>query len=247
VDLTLRQNASIFATEAGGQAAPGDDSRGDPDVDHFSTYVGRGAIRFYLPLNVQLANPFFSQFVVVAKDLEARERLHDGSRCWPRSSPASSRASIRSSWARRSAGRCSTASPARTRTRCASLALEFANAMVGRRARAARQLRLDGAGAADARARSTRTRRASSASARPALPAVLNAAVTGTVVTQVRDDIYLVNVMARATDGERLSFESLASLQVPTPAGAWCRSSSSPPSPRSRSSRWSGAATACRR
>ena len=47
----------------------------DPDVDHFSTYVGRGAIRFILTLNVQLANPFFAQFVVVAKDLEARDRL----------------------------------------------------------------------------------------------------------------------------------------------------------------------------
>ena len=49
----------------------------DPDVDHFSSYVGRGAIRFILTLNVQLANPFFGQFVIVAKDLEARERLHD--------------------------------------------------------------------------------------------------------------------------------------------------------------------------
>ena len=42
----------------------------DPDVDHFSAYVGRGAIRFILTLNVQLANPFFAQFVIVAKDLE---------------------------------------------------------------------------------------------------------------------------------------------------------------------------------
>ena len=49
--------------------------KADPDVDHFSSYVGRGAIRFILTLNVQLANPFFGQFVVVAKDLEARERL----------------------------------------------------------------------------------------------------------------------------------------------------------------------------
>ena len=29
---------------------------GDPDVERWSTYVGRGAIRFYLPLDVQLAN-----------------------------------------------------------------------------------------------------------------------------------------------------------------------------------------------
>ena len=51
------------------------------------------------------------------------------------------------------------------------------------------------------------------------IAAVLNAAISGTVVTQVRDDIYLVNAVVRATDGERASFESLASLQVPTPSG----------------------------
>ena len=74
VDMTLRQNASIYATEA--QAKRLEELlKADPDVDHFSTYVGRGAIRFILTLNVQLANPFFAQFVVVAKDLEARERL----------------------------------------------------------------------------------------------------------------------------------------------------------------------------
>jgi multidrug efflux pump subunit AcrB len=51
------------------------------------------------------------------------------------------------------------------------------------------------------------------------IASVLNAAISGTVVTQVRDDIYLVNAVVRATDGERASFESLASLQVPTPSG----------------------------
>jgi multidrug efflux pump len=52
-----------------------------------------------------------------------------------------------------------------------------------------------------------------------ALAGVLNAAVTGTVVTQVRDDIYLINVLARAPDSERATFQTLASLQVPTPSG----------------------------
>ena len=50
--------------------------KGDPDVASWSTYVGRGAIRFYLPLDVKLANDFFSQAVVIAKDVPARERLH---------------------------------------------------------------------------------------------------------------------------------------------------------------------------
>jgi multidrug efflux pump subunit AcrB len=74
VDLTLRQNASIFATEQEVKRLE-EILKTDPDVEHFSSYVGRGAIRFILTLDVQLANPFFGQFVVVTKDLEARERL----------------------------------------------------------------------------------------------------------------------------------------------------------------------------
>jgi multidrug efflux pump subunit AcrB len=52
-----------------------------------------------------------------------------------------------------------------------------------------------------------------------ALSSVLNAAITGRVVTQVRDDIYLVNVVARAEEDQRATFETLSSLQVPTSSG----------------------------
>ena len=68
VDLTLPQNASIHATKT---MAEHFDSvlKDDPDVERWSTYVGQGAIRFYLPLDVQLPNDFFGQAVVVAKDV----------------------------------------------------------------------------------------------------------------------------------------------------------------------------------
>jgi multidrug efflux pump len=74
VDLTLPQNVSIFASD---RAAAKLDAvlEGNPDVSGWSTYVGRGAIRFYLPLNVQLNNDFFAQAVVIAKDVAARKRL----------------------------------------------------------------------------------------------------------------------------------------------------------------------------
>ena len=49
--------------------------RSDPDIDHWSSYVGRGAIRFYLPLDVQLQNDFFAETIVVTKSLKARERV----------------------------------------------------------------------------------------------------------------------------------------------------------------------------
>src|SRR5262249_30343295 len=74
VDLKLSQNASIYATE---QAATSLDGllRTDKDIERWSTYIGRGAVRFYLPLNVQLPNDFFAQAVVVTKSLEARDRV----------------------------------------------------------------------------------------------------------------------------------------------------------------------------
>ena len=74
VDLSLPQNASMFASETLAQRFDAT-LKDDSDVARWSTYVGRGAIRFYLPLNVQLPNDFFSQAVIVAKDVPARDRL----------------------------------------------------------------------------------------------------------------------------------------------------------------------------
>ena len=51
------------------------------------------------------------------------------------------------------------------------------------------------------------------------LAGVLNTVLTGATVTQVRDDIYLVNVVARANDEERVSLATLPTLQVPVPGG----------------------------
>ena len=74
VDLQLPENASIYATRDA--AARLDKLLGtDQDVDHWSTHVGQGAVRFYLPLNVQLPNDFFAQAVVVTKGVEQRERV----------------------------------------------------------------------------------------------------------------------------------------------------------------------------
>ena len=218
VDMTLRQNASIFATE---QQAKRLEAllAADPDVDHFSTYVGRGAIRFILTLNVQLANPFFAQFVVVAKDLPARERLQLKleqalAEQFPdvvaRVSPLELGPPVGWPLQYRVTG------PDKDEVR--RLALELAQ-VVGSDTRTrhvhydwmepARQLRVQ--------INQDQARQLGISS--QALAGVLNATVTGTPVTQVRDDIYLVNVVARATDEQRVSFGSLQSMQVPTPSG----------------------------
>jgi multidrug efflux pump subunit AcrB len=52
-----------------------------------------------------------------------------------------------------------------------------------------------------------------------ALASVLNTVVSGSPITQVRDDIYLVDVIARATDEERVSLDTLRSIQVPLANG----------------------------
>jgi multidrug efflux pump len=48
---------------------------GDPDIVTYTTYVGQGSPRFWLGLNPVLPNPNFAQIVIVTKDLAARERV----------------------------------------------------------------------------------------------------------------------------------------------------------------------------
>ena len=63
-DATLRQAQRIEAT-----------LKGRPEIDHFVDFVGTGAPRFYLPLDQQLTQPNFAQFVITAKTVEDREKL----------------------------------------------------------------------------------------------------------------------------------------------------------------------------
>ena len=58
---------------------------------------------------------------------------------------------------------------------------------------------------------------------------MLNAAFTGTTVTQVRDGIYLIDVVARAEGGQR-ALSTLRTLQVPLPNGRTVPLTSSRPS-----------------
>jgi multidrug efflux pump len=49
--------------------------KGRPEIDHVIDFVGTGAPRFYLPLDQQLQQPNFAQFVITAKSIEDREKL----------------------------------------------------------------------------------------------------------------------------------------------------------------------------
>jgi len=47
----------------------------DKDIGTYTSYVGQGSPRFWLGLNPQLPNEAFAEIVIVAKDVEARERI----------------------------------------------------------------------------------------------------------------------------------------------------------------------------
>ncbi len=49
--------------------------KNDADAASYTTYVGQGPPRFWLGLNPQLPNEAYSEIVIVAKDIQARERL----------------------------------------------------------------------------------------------------------------------------------------------------------------------------
>jgi multidrug efflux pump len=73
-ELRLPEGTAIGVTEAAAKKAE-QLLAGDPDIVTYTNYVGQGSPRFWLGLNPVLPNPSFAQIVVVTKDLEARERV----------------------------------------------------------------------------------------------------------------------------------------------------------------------------
>lgn len=74
IDLRLGEGASITATRAVVERME-HELEPNKDVDHFVSYVGAGAPRFYLPLDQQLPRANFAQIVATARDVESRKRL----------------------------------------------------------------------------------------------------------------------------------------------------------------------------
>ena len=218
VDLTLPHSSSVHATE---QVVREIDAllAEEADVAHWSSYVGRGAIRFYLPLDVQLANPFFGQLVLVTKGIEERQRLQPKleaileerfpevtGRVYPLElgPPVGWPIQFRLSGPDEDVLR--------------GLALEFADKVAA--AGNVRGLNFDWmAPARELRVRidQDEVRRLGLSSA--AIANVLNTTIAGAVVTELRDDIYLVPVVVRDREGQTLSPTTLRNLQVSVPGG----------------------------
>ena len=218
VDLSLPQNASIHATEAAVEELDAILAE-DPDLAHWSTYVGQGAIRFYLPLNVQLPNPFYAQAVLVAKDFEGRLRIQERleqmlPEVFPEAVTRVYPLELGPPVGWPVQYRVSGPDPEELR----GIALELATLMA--ETPLTRQVNFDWmqpAREVTIRIDQDEARRLGLSS--QAVAAVLNTNISGSTVTQVRDDIFLVDVVAREVGGQTLSTSSLQTLPVPLADG----------------------------
>jgi multidrug efflux pump len=218
VDLQLPENASIYATRDA-SALLDKLLKDDQDVDHWSTYVGQGAVRFYLPLNVQLPNDFFAQAVVVTKGLQQRERVKakleqalatEFPSIVGRVYPLELGPPVGWPLQYRVRGR----EPDQVRAIAFKVAQAIGSAPGAwnvnynwmEPARTVRvqvdqdQTRLMGLSSQD-------------------LAQSVNTAMSGVTATQVRSGIYLVDVLVRASAEQRMSLATIRTLQVPLPNG----------------------------
>jgi multidrug efflux pump subunit AcrB len=218
VNLTLHQSASIDATSAVVKRVE-EVLKNDTDIDHWSTYVGRGAIRFYLPLDEQLENDFFAQAVVVTKSAQARERVR-----------ARLQKALDHQFPELVAGlfslelgppvgwpvqyRVSGKDPDKVRHVAQKVAAIMATAPGLQNIHfnwgdAARKLKID--------ILQEEARRLGLSSA--AIAQAIYTTVSGVTATQIRDSIYLIDVVLRAQKNERVSIEDLRTLSLPLPNG----------------------------
>jgi multidrug efflux pump subunit AcrB len=212
-DFTLPQNASIAATEAEMdrfEAMLAD----DPDVEFWSSYVGRGAPRFILSYDTMDQASNLGQIVIQTPSTEARDRLRAklktvAARDFPGTDiyiklleigppvgrPVQYRISGPDINILRDHAR-NLAAVVASDTRTGSIVLDWNEP--------ARVVRVD---IVQDKARQLGLTSADIASG-------LNAIFAGRGITELRDSTYLIDIIARGNDDERASIEALYSLQL---------------------------------
>ena len=191
----------------------------DPGVDHWSTYVGEGARRFVLSFDVQPANIAFGQMVILTKSIAARDRLRVKYQEWLREIFPGTDAFVHLLDIGPPVGR-----PVQYRVSGPDIdkVRDYAQALGNIVAKSrhlgdvtfdwmepARMVRVN------VLQDKARTLGVSSQD----IAATISGVINGVDVTQVRDDIYLVDVVARARGRERGSVETLQNLQLPAANG----------------------------
>jgi multidrug efflux pump subunit AcrB len=213
VDLNLPQDASIYATEHEVERFEGL-LKGDPNIDRYSFYVGQGAVRFYLPLNVQLSNDYFAQAVIVTKGIAEREIVRARLQKALDTEFASLNTRIYPLELGPPVGwplqyRVSGQTPEGTRDAAFLVAQTIGQNPNTRLVNfdwnePMKSLRVQ--------VDQDRVRQLGVSS--KSLAEALNAVTSGMAVTQVRDSIYLTDLTARATEQQRATVQTLRNLQV---------------------------------
>lgn len=218
VELNLPQNSSINETRKAVDKLEAS-LKDDPDIARWSTYIGQGAIRFYLPLDQQLENPYYAQLVIVSKGLDERAALMDRLRKRLRDDFVGIGSYVQTLEMGPPVGRpiqyrVSGKDIDQVRKHAIDLAtLLDQNPHIGQIIydwnEPGKVLRID--------INQDKARQLGLSSEDVAK--LMNTIVSGTAVTQVNDDIYLINVVGRAENAERGSPETLQNLQIVTPNG----------------------------
>ncbi|HEV7284472.1 MAG TPA: efflux RND transporter permease subunit, partial [Kaistia sp.] len=219
VDWNLPQNSSIAETNRQMAVFEREKLVGNTDIDHWSSFVGRGAPRFVLTFDVQPDDPTFGQMVIVTKGLEARDRLKTDLQAYLHKTFPGTDAFVKVLDIGPPVGR-----PVQYRIsgpdiqKVRELAQKTAGIVMSHPSltglvfdwnEPARVVKVD---VLQDKARQLGVSSEDIATA-------LNGVVQGATVTQVRDAIYLINVVGRAQAAERASIDGLVDLQLPTSSG----------------------------
>ncbi|MCQ1570604.1 efflux RND transporter permease subunit [Neorhizobium galegae] len=215
VDWSMPQNSTIAETNRQMTQFEQEKLVGNPDIDHWSTHVGEGAPRFILSYDVQTPAVWFGQIVIVAKDLEARDRLRADLQAYVAKTFPGTDAFVKLLDIGPPVGK-----PVQYRVSgpdiqtVRELSHRF-GAIVNRHPLIAnmtydwnepsRVVKVD---VLQDKARQLGVSSEDIAN-------VLNSIVEGSSATQIRDNIYLIDVIGRAQDAERGSIETLRDLQLP--------------------------------
>jgi multidrug efflux pump subunit AcrB len=230
IDWNLPHNASISDTNTQMARFEREQLQGNDSVEHWSTYVGMGAPRFVLSFDLQTANTWFGQMVVVTQGgIAARDRLKVEFEAYLKKTFPGTDTFVKLLEVGPPVGR-----PVQYRVSGPDIrkVKEFSQELAGILRsnphlgnvvfdwmEPARVVRVD--------VLQDKARQLGVSS--EDIATTLNSVLHGTSITQVRDSIFLVNVMGRATGTERASIDTLRDLQLvglgghPVPLGAVAR------------------------
>ncbi len=219
VDWNMPQNSTIEETNRQIAQFERDKLAGNGEVDHWSSYIGQGAPRFILSFDVQTSAPWFGQIVIVAKDLEARNRLRADFQAYLSKSFPGTDAFVKLLDIGPPVGKpvqYRLSGPDIQKVRELAQQLEK---VVGQNPLLTNMtfdwnepMRVVKVDVLQDKARQLGISSQDIATG-------LNSIVQGSSATTIKDSIYLIDVIGRAQDSERGSIETLKNLQLPSASG----------------------------